>query len=117
MESNDRSVLAEMSGMFKTKLLYQNDEKWKSLKLGTSLVTIGEWGGLLTSVTMMLNGIGYEEETPETVNEKLKQDDAFLRALLIPSYVPYLWPNCAYLGMVRCEKSSPPLARIDAAIA
>src|SRR5690349_13756115 len=101
--------------MFKTKLLYQNDEQWKGLKLGDSPETIGEWGGLLTSVTMMLNGIGYQE-TPESVNEKLKEDDAFLRALLIPSFVSYIWPNCIYLGMVRCERASPPIARINEAI-
>ena len=57
--------------MFKTQNLYQNDEKWKSTKLGNSSETIGGWGCLLTSVTMMLNGIGYNE-TPETVNEKMK---------------------------------------------
>jgi hypothetical protein len=56
--------------MFKTQNLYQNDEKWKNTKLGNSTETIGGWGCLLTSVTMMLNGIGYDE-TPETVNEKM----------------------------------------------
>jgi hypothetical protein len=30
--------------MFKTQNLYQNDEKWKSLKLGNSNETIGGWG-------------------------------------------------------------------------
>ena len=58
--------------MFKTQNLYQNDEKWKNVKLGNSTETIGGWGCLLTSVTMMLNGIGYNE-TPETVNEKMKK--------------------------------------------
>jgi hypothetical protein len=61
--------------MFKTKSLYQNDEKWGKVQLGNSSETIGGWGSLLTSVTMMLNGVGYSE-TPETVNEKLKQERA-----------------------------------------
>ncbi|HUM27972.1 MAG TPA: hypothetical protein PKN81_17160 [Anaerolineales bacterium] len=47
--------------MFVTKNLYQNDETWKSTPLGNSSETIGGWGCLLTSVTMMLNGIGYNE--------------------------------------------------------
>ncbi|NOH02227.1 MAG: hypothetical protein HND47_09850 [Chloroflexi bacterium] len=55
--------------MFVTKNLYQNDDAWKSTPLGFSTETIGSWGCLLTSVTMMLNGIGYDE-TPVTVNEK-----------------------------------------------
>ena len=47
--------------MFKTQNLYQNKNEWKNVKLGDSPETIGEWGGLLTSITMMLNGIGYNE--------------------------------------------------------
>src|SRR5919108_286271 len=59
--------------MFKTQNLYQNDEKWQNVKLGNSSITIGKWGCLLTSVTMMLNGIGHKE-TPETVKEKRGDD-------------------------------------------
>ena len=101
--------------MFKTQNLYQNDKEWKNLKLGNSSETIGGWGGLLTSVTMMLNGIGYNE-TPQTVNEKIKRDGGFLRALPIPSLLSYVWPNCIYRGMTRCEKSSVPIEKIDAAV-
>jgi hypothetical protein len=35
--------------MFKTQNLYQNDERWKNVKLGNSSETIGGWGCLLTS--------------------------------------------------------------------
>ena len=102
--------------MFKTQILYQNDEKWKSAKLGNSNETIGGWGCLLTSVTMMLNGIGYSE-TPETVNEKMKKAGGFQGAFFIPSVLPYVWPNCAYRDMQPCETSPAPIAQIDAAIA
>ena len=102
--------------MFKTKNLYQNDEKWKSTKLGNSNETIGGWGCLLTSATMMLNGIGYSE-TPETVNEKMKKAGGFQGAFFIPSVLPYVWPNCAYRDMQPCETSPAPIAQIDAAIA
>jgi len=102
--------------MFKTQSLYQNDEKWKNTKLGNSSETIGGWGCLLTSVTMMLNGIGYSE-TPETVNEKMKKAGGFQGAFFIPSLLPYLWPNCAYRDMQPCESSPAPLAQIDAAVA
>jgi hypothetical protein len=102
--------------MFKTQNLYQNDEKWKNVKLGNSSETIGGWGCLLTSATMMLNGIGYNE-TPETVNEKMKKAGGFQGAFFIPSVLPYIWPNCAYRDMQPCESVPAPLAQIDAAIA
>jgi hypothetical protein len=101
--------------MFKTQNLYQNDEKWKNTKLGNSSETIGGWGCLLTSVTMMLNGIGYSE-TPETVNEKMKKAGGFQGAFFIPSVLPYVWPNCAYRDMQPCEAFPAPIAQIDAAI-
>src|SRR5690349_23456274 len=102
--------------MFVTKNLYQNDDLWKNTSLGQSSETIGGWGCLLTSVTMMLNGIGFNE-TPETVNDKMKKVGGFKEALLIPSMLPYVWPNCAYRDMQPCESSVRPIAQIDAAVA
>jgi SH3-like domain-containing protein len=102
--------------MFKTQNLYQNDDKWKNTNLGNSSETIGGWGCLLTSVTMMLNGIGYNE-TPETVNEKMKANGGFQGAFFIPSVLPYVWPNCAYRDMQPCDSVPAPIAQIDAAIA
>ena len=67
--------------MFTTQNLYQNDDQWKATKLGNSNETIGGWGCLLTSVTMMLNGIGYSE-TPQTVNDKMKQAGGFQGAFI-----------------------------------
>ena len=101
--------------MFKTQNLYQNDEKWKNTKLGNSSETIGGWGCLLTSVTMMLNGIGYNE-TPETVNQKMKNAGGFQGAFFIPSVLPYVWPNAAYRDMQPCE-GSVPVSMIDSAVA
>ena len=102
--------------MFKTQNLYQNDEKWKNVRLGNSSETLGGWGCLLTSATMMLNGIGYNE-TPETVNEKMKKAGGFQGAFFIPSVLPYIWPNCAFRDMQSCESYPAPIAQIDQAIA
>ena len=103
--------------MFKTQNLYQNDEKWKDVKLGSSSETIGGWGCLLTSVAMMLNGIGHSE-TPVTVNEKLKRRNGFLNgSLLIPAVLPHEWPNCSFRGVQDCSSYTAPLADIDAAVA
>ena len=102
--------------MFKTQNLYQNDEKWQNVKLGNSSITIGKWGCLLTSVTMMLNGIGHRE-TPETVNEKMKRVGGFDGPLFIPSYLPYVWANCGWRDMQDCKNYPAPIADIDAALA
>jgi len=102
--------------MFKTQNLYQNDEKWKKTSLGHSSETIGGWGCLLTSVTMILNGMGYNE-TPETVNEKMKTAGGFQGAFFIPSVLPYVFPNVQYKSMQPCESFPAPIAQIDAAVA
>jgi len=102
--------------MFKTQNLYQNDDKWKNVKLGNSNETIGSWGCLLTSVTMMLNGLGYSE-TPLTVNEKMRKAGGFQGALFIPSVVPYVWPACIYRDMQPCQMYPAPITLIDAAVA
>lgn len=102
--------------MFIAQILYQNDEKWKNVKLGNSSETIGSWGCLLTSATIILNSIGYNE-TPETVNEKMKRAGGFQGAFFIPSVLPYIWPNCAYRDMQSCENYPAPIAQIDQAIA
>jgi hypothetical protein len=104
--------------MFVTKNLYQNDDAWKNTPLGFHpKETIGSWGCLVTSITMMLNGIGYEE-TPVTVNEKMKKAGGFLnQALLMPGYLPYVWPNCAFQDMQPCEEVPAPIPYIDAAVA
>ncbi len=101
--------------MFKTQNLYQNDEKWKNTKLGHSNETIGGWGCLLTSVTMMLNGMGYNE-TPETVNEKMKSSGGFQGAFFIPSMLPYAYPGVIYKDMQPCESFPAPVGLIDAAV-
>jgi hypothetical protein len=102
--------------MFKTQNLYQNDGKWKNTKLGNSDETIGGWGCLLTSATMMLNGMGYSE-TPETVNDKMKAHGGFQGSFFIPSIIPYVFPTVQYKSMQPCESSPAPVGSIDAAVA
>lgn len=102
--------------MFVTKNLYQNDAAWAKTPLGNSNETIGGWGCLLTSATMLLNGIGYDE-TPASVNEKMKAAGGFRGALFIPSVMPYVWSRCAFRDAQPCESSPAPIAQIDEAVA
>jgi SH3-like domain-containing protein len=102
--------------MFKTDNLYQNDQRWKDALLGFSpSVTIGSWGCLLTSTAMVVNGLGFQE-TPQTMNAKMRSVGGFNGAAFFPSYVPAAFPGVVYVDYVDCEKSPAPLARIDSAL-
>lgn len=103
--------------MFETQNLYQNDPAWKNVQLGHhNSETIGSWGCLLTSMTMVANGAGYSE-TPATLNEKLKANGGFQGALVIPAVLPYLFPKVSFRGFEPCESQPAPIGRIDSALA
>jgi uncharacterized protein YgiM (DUF1202 family) len=103
--------------MFMTKALYQNDPRWKGNKLGLDKqVTIGDWGCLLTDLAMIANGFGCDE-TPETLNEKMKRAGGFQGALVIPAVLPAVCPGVHYKGVVFCEKSPAPIAKVNSALA
>ena len=102
--------------MFETDALYQNDPKWKSVKLGNqNKETIGSWGCLVTSLTMVANGFGFDE-TPESINNKMKAAGGFQGALVIPAVLPIICPGLVYKGFQPCEDSPAPIPQIDAAI-
>jgi hypothetical protein len=103
--------------MFAAKVIYQNEGPWKDTMLGNSNdTTIARWGCLLVSATIVLNAIGYDE-TPLTVNEKMKKAGGFQGAFFIPSVLPYIWGNCVYRDMQPAETTPAPIAQIDAAVA
>jgi len=103
--------------MFETDALYQNDPKWKDIKLGNqSKETIGTWGCLMTSMTMVANGYGFDE-TPATINEKMKTAGGFQGALIVPAVLPSVCPGLVYKGYFPCEDSPAPISQIDSAIA
>ena len=103
--------------MFETDALYQNDPQWKDIKLGfDQKETIGSWGCLMTSMTMVANGFGFSE-TPATINEKMKSSGGFQGALIIPAVLPSVCPGLIYKGYQPCETSPAPLAEINSALA
>jgi len=103
--------------MFETDALYQNDPQWKNTKLGNqNKETIGSWGCLLTTMTMVANGYGFDE-TPKTINEKMKSAGGYQGALIIPAVLPSVCAGLAYKGYHPCEDSPAPITQIDAAIA
>lgn len=103
--------------MFETKALYQNDPKWKDVKLGFhDKETIGTWGCLMTSMTMVANGFGFDE-TPKSINTKMKNAGGFQGGLIIPAALPNVCPGLVFRGYQPCENNPAPLGQIDAALA
>jgi hypothetical protein len=103
--------------VFETDALYQNDPKWKNAPLGhQNQETIGTWGCLLTSMTMVANGFG-QSETPESLMKKLMGAGGFQGALVIPAVLPSVCPGIVYKGYQPCENNPAPLSQIDAALA
>lgn len=99
--------------MVDVSLLSQQDPRWKNTPLGSSSVTIGGYGCLLTSMTMVANYYGFNE-TPATVNDKMKAVGGFQDALIMPYLFPKALPGMVYRDFVNCESSAAPMAEIDA---
>jgi hypothetical protein len=102
------------------KLVYysQQDPKWKSdiLGFGDPGDTIGYVGCALTSVAMLLSGHGFAE-TPQTLNQKLKNVGGFASAGIVWGAVTKLYPQVTLKAFIPCANSDAPLAQIDAALA
>ena len=96
----------------------QQDPQWKNdiLGFGDPGDTIGFVGCALTSVAMLLSGHGYNE-TPKTLNEKLKNVQGFVSAGIRWSEVNRIHPNVTLKSYIPCATSDAPLAQIDASIA
>jgi GH25 family lysozyme M1 (1,4-beta-N-acetylmuramidase) len=90
----------------------QNDPAWKNNRLGTSNVTIGQQGCLITCVAMTLKFYGYDY-TPATLNTYLTNHDGYASGNL-------LWwgrvPHLSIATWVDCLNVPAPLSQIDACL-
>ncbi len=102
--------------MFQSDLLWQNDSKWASVPLGSGPHTIKDWGCLMTSLCMVVNGYGYKE-TPKTFNDKMKASGGFQGEFINAWVLPQVFPGVTTLSYDECESSPAPIAKIDAALA
>jgi len=102
--------------MFVTVPLSQQDPRWKNKHLGHETITIGKWGCLLTCMAMVANGFG-AEETPETLNDRLKGAGGFIGALVIPAAMPRVVAGVRFANYIPCENQPAPMAEINAALA
>ena len=101
--------------MFKTDLLWQNDDRWADLPLGSGPHTIKEWGCLMVDLCMIVNGYGYNE-TPQTFNNKMKTIGGFQGEMVNAWVLSKAYPGVQALGYDECENTPAPIAKIDAAL-
>src|SRR5215510_15736888 len=99
---------------FQLVYLSQQAPKWKTdiLGFGDPGDTIGYVGCALTSTAMLLSGHGLAE-TPQTLNQKLKNVNGFSSAAIIWSAVSKVYPNATLKAFIPCSNSDAPLAQID----
>lgn len=96
--------------------LSQMDPAWKNKRLGNDTITIGKFGCLLTSMTMVANSYGFKE-TPDTLNDKMKAAGGFQGALVIPAAMPNALAGIIYRNFIQCRNQPAPVVEIDAALA
>jgi len=95
-------------------LFSQRDARWRNVQLGTSNVTIGGYGCVITCIAMLLSRYGYKE-TPLTVNEQAKAHHGFHSgAYFIWESVIRIWPEVHLLKKIDCRSTPAPIAQIDA---
>jgi hypothetical protein len=98
--------------------LSQQDPQWKNDVLGFASDpkdTIGYVGCALTSVSMLLSGYGFQE-TPQSLNQKLKAKQGFVDSGIRWDVVSQVHPEVKLQSNIRCETSDAPLGQIDAAL-
>jgi hypothetical protein len=81
--------------------LYQNDPRWKNQKIGLqNNFTIEQVGCMLTSFAMTVNHFG-ANETPASLNEKMKAIQGFNSAWIIERL---LMPKKLIVGRWPCSQ-------------
>ena len=101
--------------MFQTELLWQNDNRWANIPLGSGPHTIKQWGCLMVDLCMVVNGYGYSE-TPLTFNEKMKAKGGYQGEYINAWVVPSVFARVQTLSYDPCENIPAPIAKIDAAL-
>jgi hypothetical protein len=95
------------------KFYSQQDPKWKGQLLGTDKSsTIGSYGCLLTSMTMVSSTYGFDI-TPELMNDKMRQAGGFQGAFVMPVFISKALPGMRQVNYIDCSNQPAPLAEID----
>ncbi len=102
--------------MIQVQPLSQQDPRWKNNLLGNDKTsTIGTFGCLLTCLTMVSDAYG-ANETPASLNDKMKSAGGYQGALIIPAVLPAVLPQVHFNRFQSCENTPAPLTDIDATL-
>ena len=97
----------------------QRDPRWKDEQLGfDNTITIGTDGCALTCLTMLVNGYGFNE-TPETLNQKLKAmgpGAGFMGGLIVWGSLTRAFPGILYQNIILWNNPPAALDSIDASL-
>ncbi len=94
----------------------QQDPRWKNTKLGFGGgSTIGAYGCAMTSVTMLLSGFGFPE-TPDSLNNKLKQNGGYVQDAIVWGAVSSFYPKVRFRNLVICRDTDAPIDAISNSI-
>ncbi len=106
--------------MFSFTKFSQQDPQWKNQKMGFKPgATIGNLGCLLTDLTMVATGFGFDE-TPATLCTKLAAlgpNVGFIEEKVVPAALPQVLPGMIFRDFLECRQTPAPMDRIDAALA
>jgi hypothetical protein len=104
---------------FTPNYLSQRDSKWINEKLGfDDTVTIGTDGSTLVCLTTLVNGYGFNE-TPSSMNRKLKDMGSgigFLGSLIVWPGLTRAFPQIVFRRIVVCRDQPAPLDEINTSL-
>jgi len=91
----------------------QRDSKWSAKKLGTSSVSIGDYGCYLTCLSMLLKYYGHEQ-TPDVLNELFKSNGVYVQKNLVDGWaVSKVYADIKYDEHYECPDVPCDLTKID----
>ena len=91
----------------------QRDIRWGSKKLGTSSVTIKNYGCYLACLSMLLKYYGHEQD-PEALNELFKSNDVYVQGNLVSGWaVNRVYNDIRYDEHYECPDVPCDLSKID----
>ncbi len=86
----------------------QQDPQWKNDQLGSSSDSLGRSGCAVTCVAMLLSGFG-DNETPGSLNQKLKSHGGYVGAAIAWAAVSAIYSNVQFQNLVVCTDTDAPV--------
>ncbi len=94
----------------------QQDPRWKNIPLGSGPDSIGYFGCALTSVAMLSSGWGFDE-TPDTLNAKLKANGGYVHEAIVWAGITKIYPDVKSTGLTLVSYPPAPISQINSSLA